>query len=75
MSDPRASIQRAVAAPPPRSAAPPVPAGHAAEAARLIGKPHGRMRCVNLSLTPEAKVALAGNMPMLAAMAVMVIFV
>ena len=61
MSDPRASIQRAVAAPPPRAAAP-APVAEAAPAATAvaqpIGKPHGRMRCVNLSLTREAKAAL-----------------
>ena len=64
MSNPRASIQRAVTPPPAR-------AGSAAMAdetddlpaiaavtptARPIGKPHGRMRCVNLCLsTPAAQ--------------------
>lgn len=63
MSDPRASITRSVLAPP-RSAAPRPPvqssssSGERVEEVRLIGKPHGRMRCVNLSLTPEAKQAL-----------------
>jgi hypothetical protein len=48
MSDPRASIQRAVTAPPPRIAASPAPVLNAvtAETAAQIGKPHGR-RCVN----------------------------
>ena len=52
MSDPRALIQRAVTAPPTRQ-----PVRHAAdvEERKLIGKAHGRMRCVNLSLTPPAR--------------------
>jgi hypothetical protein len=61
MSDPRASIQRAVAAPPPRAAAP-APVAEAAPAATAvaqpIGKPHGRMRCVNLSLSEPAATRL-----------------
>ena len=60
MSDPRASIQRAVTAPPPRIAASAAPVLDAvkAETAAQIGKPHGRMRCVNLSLPVDAAVAL-----------------
>jgi len=63
MSDPRASIQRAVAAPParpaPSTAALLEPAASApAVTTQLIGKPHGRMRCVNLSLPVEAAEAL-----------------
>jgi hypothetical protein len=57
VSDPRASIARTVLAPHVPVSAPPAPVGasDALEGVRLIGKPHGRMRCVNLSLTPEAK--------------------
>ena len=59
MSDPRASISRTVLAPP---IAPSSPAEAGAESSRggvkLIGKQHGRMRCVNLSLTAEAKETL-----------------
>lgn len=61
MSDPRASIQRAVAAPPPRQAAPPAPILDTATTvvvAPQIGKPHGRMRCVNLSLSEPAAMRL-----------------
>ena len=60
MSDPRASITRSVLAPPRTGSAQVVaPATRApVEAVRLIGKPHGRMRCVNLSLTPDARQAL-----------------
>lgn len=60
MSDPRASITRTVLAPPNPTAvaSPATPAVSAIDEVRLIGKPHGRMRCVNLSLTPEAKAAL-----------------
>lgn len=55
MSDPRAVIKRAVAPPPsPRQDAGPAPAA-LQPAGRQIGKAHGRMRCVNLALTPEAK--------------------
>ena len=61
MSDPRASIQRAVAAPPPRAVAP-APVAEAAPTATAvaqpIGKPHGRMRCVNLSLSEPAAARL-----------------
>lgn len=62
MSDPRAAITRSVLAPP-KSAAPRPPTERSSgvervEEVRLIGKPHGRMRCVNLSLTLEAKQAL-----------------
>lgn len=61
MSDPRASIQRAVAAPPPRPAAPPAPVLDTAASVAVapqIGKPHGRMRCVNLSLSEPAALRL-----------------
>lgn len=62
MSDPRASIARTVLAPPPSPAvaapASPATVPDVEETVRLIGKPHGRMRCVNLRLTPEAKEAL-----------------
>lgn len=62
MSDPRAAITRSVLAPP-KTAAPRPPGQSSSgvergEEVRLIGKPHGRMRCVNLSLTLEAKQAL-----------------
>lgn len=61
MSDPRASIQRAVAAPPLRamaSASVLEAAPTATTVAQLIGKPHGRMRCVNLSLSEPAAARL-----------------
>lgn len=62
MSDPRASIHRAVAAPPPMRAAAHEPIVQAAPSAATlelpIGKPHGRMRCVNLSLSEAAAAAL-----------------
>ena len=61
MSDPRASIQRAVTAPPSRTMAPSAPVHDSATTAIValqIGKPHGRMRCVNLSLPVDAAVAL-----------------
>lgn len=57
MSDPRASIQRAVTSPPPRpapSTAALLDPAVAATASQPIGKPHGRMRCVNLSLSEPA---------------------
>ena len=56
MSDPRAVISRTVLAPP-ASAAAATPTA-AEPDLQLIGKPHGRMRCVNLSLTTDAKQAL-----------------
>lgn len=52
MSDPREVIARTVMAPPPASSPSrvlPTPA------TRLIGKAHGRMRCINLSLTADAR--------------------
>ncbi len=60
MSDPRASITRTVLAPPKPTTASlpgvtPTTAAGAAEEVKLIGKRHGRMRSVNLSLTQEAK--------------------
>lgn len=63
MSDPRASIHRTVAAPPTPVPRPSSTSARSADMSvgdevRLIGKPHGRMRCVNLSLTREAKAAL-----------------
>lgn len=62
MSNPRASIQRAVAPPPGAvvvSEQRPVGTIDAAERpARPIGKQHGRMRSVNLSLPSEAADAL-----------------
>ncbi len=60
MSDPRASITRTVLAPPTPTAATPITSSAAivAEEMRLIGKQHGRMRCVNLSLTVDAKTTL-----------------
>ena len=62
MSDPRAAITRTVLAPPPPASRPPQ-ATHqtprpAEEQPSLIGKPHGRMRSVNLALTEEARAAL-----------------
>ena len=61
MSDPRASIQRAVAAPPLRAVTPASvieTAPTATTVAQLIGKPHGRMRCVNFSLSEPAAAKL-----------------
>lgn len=61
MSDPRASIQRAVAAPPARpspSTAARLESAVAATVSQPIGKPHGRMRCVNLSLSEPAATKL-----------------
>jgi hypothetical protein len=61
MSDPRASIQRAVAAPPARpaaSTAAPLEPAVAKPVTQLIGKPHGRMRCVNISLSESAALRL-----------------
>jgi len=62
MSDPRANIARTVLAPPaPVAAAPPTERlgpGAVVEDVKLIGKAHGRMRCVNLSLTHDAREAL-----------------
>ena len=53
MSDPRALIQRAVTAPPTKPTA--SQRVNDETGPRLIGKAHGRMRCVNLSLTPPAR--------------------
>ena len=59
MSDPRASIIRTVHAPPiPGAAAQRATPAEVVEDVGLIGKPHGRMRCVNLSLTLEAREVL-----------------
>lgn len=61
MSDPRASIQRAVTAPPRRAVAPAAvaePATITTTVVQPIGKPHGRMRCVNLSLGEPAAARL-----------------
>lgn len=61
MSDPRASIQRAVAAPPPRPLTPSaaiIEQAAIATVVRPIGKPHGRMRCVNLSLSESSAARL-----------------
>ena len=61
MSDPRASIQRAVAAPPPRATASALVTDvdlTAKSSVQLIGKAHGRMRCVNLSLSEPAAARL-----------------
>lgn len=58
MSDPRAVISRTVLAPPTPAAKATLTTAAVEPDMRLIGKPHGRMRCVNLSLTIEAKQAL-----------------
>lgn len=59
MSDPRASISRTVLAPPIASSSTPEPGAESGRiGVKLIGKQHGRMRCVNLSLTIQAKDAL-----------------
>ena len=52
MSDPREIIARTVMAPPPASSR---EVALRAAMSRPIGKAHGRMRCVNLSLTPAAR--------------------
>ena len=52
MSDPRGAIARTVMAPPPASSPKPFVSG---PVPRLVGKVHGRMRCVNLSLTLAAR--------------------
>ena len=51
MSDPREVIYRTVLPPPPQS----TPAMPNVASAELIGKIHGRLRCVNLSLTQAAR--------------------
>lgn len=66
MSNPRASIQRVVAAPPaPSSLAAatvvidrPVEAAQSTATERPIGKAHGRMRCVNVGLSTESATRL-----------------
>lgn len=66
MSNPRASIQRVVAAPPATSSlAPatvvvdrPVEPAPSTATERPIGKAHGRMRCVNVGLSTESAARL-----------------